>query len=117
MIENQIAVVGTPDDAIARIERLYEKQGEFGAVLLQITNWADWPALKRSVELYAHHVIPHFSGVNRNRFESYQWVTDNQDELVEKRVSAAAQMFAKHEAERPGKAGARPDQVQSTSLS
>ena len=69
-------MVGTPDDAIRRIERLYEKQGEFGCLLLQITNWADWPALKRSVELYAHYVIPHFSGANRNRVESYDWVTD-----------------------------------------
>src|SRR6516162_6105929 len=66
VIENSIAVVGTPDDAISRIERLYQKQGEFGALLLQITNWADWPALKRSIELYAHYVIPHFSGVNAN---------------------------------------------------
>jgi limonene 1,2-monooxygenase len=117
VVENQIAVVGTPDDAIARIERLYEKQGDFGAVLLQITNWADWPALKRSIELYAHYVIPHFSGANQNRLDSYDWVTANQGELVEKRVNAAQQMFAKHEAERAGKAGSRPDQVQSSSLS
>src|SRR6202012_1201090 len=62
VIDNQIAVVGTPDDAIARIERLYEKQGDFGAILLQTTQWADWPDLKRSLELYAQYVIPHFSG-------------------------------------------------------
>ena len=62
-------------------------------------------------------MIPHFSGVNTNRFDSYDWVTANQDELVAKRVNAASQMFAKHEADRAGKAGARPDQVQSTSLS
>ena len=117
VIDHDIAVVGTPDDAIRRIERLYQKQGEFGAVLLQITNWADWPALKRSLELYAHHVIPHFSGANAARRASYEWVTTNQGELVEKRVNAANQMFAKHEAERAGKAGERPDSVQSTTLS
>jgi len=82
VIDNDIAVVGTPEDAIARIERLYAKQGEFGAVLLQITNWADWPALKRSLELYAHYVIPHFAGTSRNRVDSYHWVTANQEELV-----------------------------------
>jgi limonene 1,2-monooxygenase len=117
VIENNIAVVGTPDDAIARIERLYEKQGEFGCVLLQVTNWTDWPATKRSFELYANHVIPHFSGANENRFASYQWVTDHQDELVTKRVNAATQMFAKHEAERGARADVRPDQPQSSALS
>jgi limonene 1,2-monooxygenase len=117
VIDNDIAVVGTPDDAIARIERLYQKQGEFGAVLLQITNWADWPALKRSIELYAHYVIPHFSGVNANRFASYDWVTTNQGELVEKRVNAANQMFAKHAAERALHVQARPDDVHSSALS
>ena len=64
VLEHQIAVVGTPADAIARIERLYERQGEFGAILLQVTNWADWRALRHSYELYAEHVIPHFSGAN-----------------------------------------------------
>lgn len=117
VIENNIAVVGTPDDAIARIERLYEKQGEFGCVLLQVTNWTDWPATKRSFELYANHVIPHFSGANDNRFASYRWVTEHQDELVTKRVNAATQMFAKHEAERGAKADVRPDQPQSSALS
>jgi limonene 1,2-monooxygenase len=116
VIENEIAVVGTPDDAIARIEKLRAKQGEFGAVLLQFTQWADWPALKRSFELYAQYVIPHFSGANVNREDSYRWVTANQDELVTKRVNAANQMFAKHEAERDGRS-LRPDQVQSSTLS
>jgi limonene 1,2-monooxygenase len=117
VLEHDIAVVGTPDDAIRRIERLYEKQGDFGCLLLQITNWADWPATKRSLELYAHHVIPHFSGANTSRMASYDWVTKNQDELVTKRVNAANQMFAKHQAERAAKDGPGPDQVQSSALS
>jgi limonene 1,2-monooxygenase len=99
VIENDIACVGTPDDAIARIERIYDKQGEFGCILLQVTNRADWPATKRSFELYSHYVMPHFSGANEQRKLSYDWVTKNQDELVEKRVAAAQQMFTKHEAE------------------
>jgi limonene 1,2-monooxygenase len=48
VLEHEIAVVGTPDDAIARIERLQEKQGEFGAVLVMVNNWTDWPAIRRS---------------------------------------------------------------------
>ncbi len=118
VIDHEVAVVGTPDDAIRRIERLYDKQGQFGCVLLQITQWADWPALKRSLELYATHVIPHFSGANANRLASYDWVNANQQELVTKRVNAANQMFAKHQAERDaGSPADLPRQVQSTALS
>jgi limonene 1,2-monooxygenase len=102
VIEHRIAVVGTPEDAIRRIEALYEKQGEFGCLLIQITNWAEWPAIKRSLELYAHYVMPHFAYANANREASYEWVTYNQEEIVTKRVNAAQQMFAKHEAERSG---------------
>src|ERR1700751_2919900 len=50
------AVIGTPADAIAMIERLQEKQGEFGVLLIQATNWAEWEATKRSYELYARFV-------------------------------------------------------------
>ena len=105
MIENHIAVVGTPDDAIERIEAVLAKQGEFGAVLLQANNWADWPQTRRSYELYARYVVPHFSGVNTNRHGSYDWITSVQQELVEKRTNATNQMFAKHEAERAARAG------------
>ena len=48
-------------------------------------------------------MIPHFAGANEHRRLSYDWVTKNQDELVEKRVAAAQQMFAKHEAEQAEK--------------
>jgi limonene 1,2-monooxygenase len=103
LVENRIAVVGTPDDAIERIEALYDKQGEFGALLLLATNWADWPATKRSYELYARYVIPHFAGSNASRVASYHWVTEHQAEIVGKRVAAAQQMVAKHEAEQAEK--------------
>lgn len=104
MVENRIAVVGTPDDAIERINALYDKQGEFGCLLLLATNWADWPATKRSYELYARYVMPHFGQANTSRVASYEWVRQNQREIVDKRVAAAQQMVAKHEAEEAARA-------------
>ena len=98
-VENSYGVVGTPDDAIALIERLQEKQGEFGVFLQQAHNWADWEETKRSYELYARYVMPHFSRDNRPRAESYDWCTEHRDELSEKRSAAARAMFDKHEAE------------------
>jgi limonene 1,2-monooxygenase len=98
-VENKYGVVGTPDDAIALIERLQEKQGAFGVFLQQAHNWADWEETKRSYELYSRYVMPHFSRDNRPRAESYDWCTEHRDELSEKRTAAARAMFDKHEAE------------------
>src|SRR5271156_2690408 len=98
-VENKYGVVGTPDDAIALIERLQEKQGEFGVFLQQAHNWADWEETKRSYELYQRFVMPHFSRDNALRIASYDWCTEHRDELSEKRTAAARAMFEKHEAE------------------
>jgi limonene 1,2-monooxygenase len=111
-IENKFGVCGTPDDAIALIERLQAKQGEFGAFLHQAHNWADFEETKRSYELYARYVMPHFSKLNEARSSSYQWCGDNRDDFSAKRVAAAKAMFDKHEAEeraaREGTGMARP---------
>src|ERR1700675_2961188 len=108
-VENNYGVIGTPDDAIALIQRLYDKQGDFGAFLQQVHNWADFEQTKRSYELYQRYVMPHFSGDNRPRIASFDWCTDHRDELTEKRSSAARLMFDKHEAEQREKvATARP---------
>lgn len=98
-VEHDAGVIGTPDDAIARIERLQRKLPGFGAVLLSAHDWATWENTKRSYELYARYVIPHFAGYNAPRQDSYRWVTRHQAELTEKRTAAARAMFDRHEAE------------------
>ncbi|CAN5889641.1 LLM class flavin-dependent oxidoreductase [soil metagenome] len=56
-----LACIGTPDDCIRHFERLWQGSGGgFGAVLLLAHNWADWEATKRSYELMARYVHPHF---------------------------------------------------------
>jgi limonene 1,2-monooxygenase len=56
-----LACIGTPDDCIRHFERLWlGSNGGFGAVLLLSHNWADWEATKRSYELMARYVHPHF---------------------------------------------------------
>jgi limonene 1,2-monooxygenase len=53
--------------------------------------------------------MPHFSGDNRPRIDSFNWCADHREELTEKRSSAARMMFDKHEAEQREKAAmARP---------
>ena len=84
-VDNKFGVIGTPDDAIALIERLYEKQGDFGVFLQQAHNWADFEQTKRSYELYQRYVMPHFARDNRPRIESFEWCSTHRDELAEKR--------------------------------
>ena len=56
-----LACIGTPDDCIRHFERLWlGSDGGFGAVLLLAHNWADWEATRRSYELMARYVHPHF---------------------------------------------------------
>lgn len=55
-------VLGTPDDLIATIERLHEMSGGFGTVLFWGHEWAPFADVKRSYELIARYVIPHFNG-------------------------------------------------------
>ncbi len=102
-VENKFGVIGTPDDAIALIQRLYDKQGDFGVFLQQVHNWADFEETKRSYELYQRYVMPHFSKVNQPRIESFDWCANNRELLTEKRTTAAKLMFDKHEAEMKAK--------------
>jgi limonene 1,2-monooxygenase len=73
LIENRGAVIGTPADAIAAIERAQAGSGGFGVVLLMAHDWADWSATQRSYELFARHVIPHFQGGLDGRRTSYDF--------------------------------------------
>jgi limonene 1,2-monooxygenase len=88
------AVIGTPQDAITMIERLQAKQGEFGVILFQSHNWAEWEETKKSYELYARFVMPHFAGTNRNRQASYAALENNINRLEGERTKGAEAAFA-----------------------
>ena len=55
-------MIGTPDDAIAAIERLQERSGGFGGLLVVGHEWAPPEATARSWELLARDVVPRFQG-------------------------------------------------------
>ncbi len=103
LIESKRAVIGTPEDAIAMIERMQGQQGEFGFFLQQHVDWADWEQTRRSHELYARFVMPHFAKANRNRRHSFDWIVADQDAQRAKRLEAVDLAFKKHEAQQAGK--------------
>jgi limonene 1,2-monooxygenase len=87
------AVIGTVEDAITMIERLQAKQGDFGVMLFQAHNWADWDATKKSYELYARFVMPHLAKVNRNRKASFDRLVEDFDSVMEEREQGAQWAF------------------------
>ena len=99
MVESGRAVVGTPDAAIAMLERLEKQSGGFGCILMLAHNWANFDATKRSYELFARHVLPHFNGSNIARDASLNWVRDHGKELMGKAMAAASETVQKHFAE------------------
>ncbi|WP_077001646.1 LLM class flavin-dependent oxidoreductase [Variovorax sp. KK3] len=98
LIDSGRAVIGTPEDAIAMIERLRAKQGQFGVFLAQHVDWADWDQTMKSFELYARYVIPHFNGTNANRIATYNVMAERVEEFKALRRGAADKAFAQHEA-------------------
>ena len=64
-VESGAACIGTPDDAIAFIERLLKGTGGFGVIMELAQNWADWDATKRHYELMARYVASAFPAVAR----------------------------------------------------
>ncbi|WP_244642098.1 LLM class flavin-dependent oxidoreductase [Chelatococcus reniformis] len=99
-IETNMGVAGTPDDAIALIEKLKAQQGDFGVMLTMVSNIVDFEPLKKSFELYRRYVVPHFNRSNQARRDSYAWVTRNTQTFSELRSEAAKLMVEKHERER-----------------
>jgi len=88
MIASGQAVIGTPDDAIAQIERLEKKSGGFGAYLNLDHNWAPWARKKNSYEMFARYVFPKFQHANAHRETSYSWLRDNREMFMDQSVAA-----------------------------
>jgi len=95
-----LAVVGTPDDAAAKIQALVDQSGGFGAFLFMAHNWAPFEATKRSYELFARYVTPKFQDLNINRDASMDWVRSNKDEFMAQARAAVGARILQHATEK-----------------
>jgi limonene 1,2-monooxygenase len=93
-------VIGTPEMAIAQLERLQEKTGGFGAYLFLGADLADWQATKDSYELFAYEVMPHFTGQAAPVQASYDRVVGAGSKWVDATLGAQLNEIARYEAER-----------------
>ena len=112
IIENNrasgFAVIGTPEDAVAKISELVDaSNGGFGAFLLFDHDWAPPAAKLRSYELFAQYVIPHFTGQLAAPAASHNWVTASGTEFVDRAAHAIGKAIEDHAAEKEAKKAPR----------
>jgi limonene 1,2-monooxygenase len=94
------AVIGTPDDAIAQIQRLWDQSdGGFGTYLVMAQDWADVEATRRSYELMARYVFPEFQGSADSPTASRDWAAANRPMFMGEVGAAIMDQIAKHTAE------------------
>jgi limonene 1,2-monooxygenase len=101
LIETGTGCIGTPEDAIAYIDRLMKGSGGFGVICELAHNWADWEATKRSYELMARFVHPRFQQSRELLQGSYDYATSHHAEFGGQAAAAIQKAIDRH-AERSG---------------
>ncbi|MEU3270119.1 LLM class flavin-dependent oxidoreductase [Saccharomonospora sp. NPDC006951] len=98
--EAGIGAIGTPEDARAQVQRLREQSGGFGAMLMLSHEWANPEATRRSYELIAQHVMPHFQGGPTTHAESTlrakRDASDTREGHAQAQVAAVGHMTDKY---------------------
>lgn len=90
-------VVGTPDDAIAEIQRFWDQtDGGFGCFLQFEHEWVNWEAKKRHHELFAQYVIPHFQGQLPRPDAAAAWARETQAQNLANMTKAISQYTERH---------------------
>jgi limonene 1,2-monooxygenase len=100
MVDIGFAVIGTPDDFVAQVERLWDQSGGFGCFLSTEANWADRAETARSYELIARYAIPEINSLNVSRAESEAWLRENNDAFRGELSAAVQARITRHAAEK-----------------
>ena len=95
-VNNGLAVVGTPNDAIECLEKYWDKTGGFGCFLQLATNWAEFENTKKSYELFARYVMPKFASRNSQREQSLLHMHRNREDYSESYRSASQAAIDEH---------------------
>ena len=73
------AVIGTPDDLVAKIRDMQELTGGFGCVIGFVHDWANRENTLRSWDLVARYVVPEVNGLLDDYRDSYRWVNESRE--------------------------------------
>ena len=97
LVESGTAVIGTPDDAVAQLERLTQQSGGFGCYMLMAHDWAERRACLNSYELLAKEVFPHVQGSAERAVSSREWCRTDHDSLIGGAMNAVAKEIERYE--------------------
>lgn len=98
--ERGAGVIGTPERARAQVQRLWEQSGGFGSMLQMAADWANPAATRRSAELFAEEVMPHFQGQAQPTLDAAARAGQVRDGLAQSQIDAITHMAQKYEAEK-----------------
>ena len=99
LVDSGTAVIGTPDDAIAQIERLKKQSGGFGCFLIMANDWVERQASLASYELLAKEVFPRFQGSADLAVNSREWCRRDHDSLIGGAMNAVVKEIDRYEKE------------------
>jgi limonene 1,2-monooxygenase len=105
MADSGTWIVGTPDDCIAGIRRYQEATGGFGGLLLWAHEWAPRDATRRSYELLARYVMPHFQDSVSGTRASATWAAGHAAEFRTRANQAVEQAHREYEEAGSGRPG------------
>jgi limonene 1,2-monooxygenase len=92
-------VIGTPERARAQVQRLWDHSGGFGCMLQMSHEWANPAATKRSAELFAAEVMPHFQGQARPTLDAAARASEVRDGLARTQQAAIDHMTKRYQDE------------------
>src|SRR3981189_901408 len=93
-------VVGPRGQARAQVQRLWDQSGGFGCFLQMGHEWANPAATKRSAELFAAEVMPHFQGQAQPTLDAAARASDAREGLAQSQNQAVEYMTKKYESEK-----------------
>jgi limonene 1,2-monooxygenase len=108
--EAGVGAIGTVEDARAQVQRLWDQSnGGFGAMLLLAHEWANPQATRRSYELIAQHVMPHFQGGQTTHaqasLQAKEHAMGKREDYAAQQMQAVATMTERYQQELAAKKG------------
>ncbi len=104
-VNNGLGVVGTPDRAIHQIQSLIDQSnGGFGCYMMLAHEWASTEATKKSYELFAKYVMPHFQSSGMGLQEASDRARAARPALAEQQLAAVAEATERYQLQKEGAA-------------
>lgn len=97
--EAGIGVIGTPEQARAQVQRLWDQSGGFGSMLMMSHDWANPQDTMRSAELFAQRVFPHFQGQAESTLHAAELAKKGRAQHTQSQLDAVAHMTQKYQDE------------------